>query len=388
MKTTVGVFFGGKSVEHEVSIISAMQVISALDKDKYIVLPIYISKDNKFYYSEKMTDVSYFKDLEEAKREAVEVYFTHSNFQMNVFSVKSLLKKEIAKIDVAFPVVHGLNVEDGTLQGFFEMYNVPYVGPDVSASSVGMNKIIFKKVLEASNIPVIEYYEVSSYEFEEKQDEVLNNIKNKLGLPVILKPSNLGSSIGIEIVKEEKEFKNKMENVFMFTDKVLVERCVTNLREINCSVIGDEKKQEVSILEEPIKVDEILSFKDKYMGYGSKKSNSKLSGMESLSRKIPADLDDEKTNEVYNLSRKVFKILGCEGVSRIDYKIDVDKDKVFVNEINTIPGSLSFYLWKDKGISFTKLCDILIKLAIKRRERREKIIYSNDVNILNMTGKN
>ena len=387
MKTTVGVFFGGKSVEHEVSIISAMQVISALDKDKYIVLPIYISKDNKFYYSEKMTDVSYFKDLEEVKKEAVEVYFTHSSFQMNVFCVKSLLKREIAKIDVAFPVVHGLNVEDGTLQGFFEMYNVPYVGPDVSASSVGMNKIIFKKVLEASNIPVIEYYEVSSYEFEEKQDEVLNNIKNKLGLPVILKPSNLGSSIGIEIVKEEKEFKNKMENVFMFTDKVLVERCVTNLREINCSVIGDEKKQEVSILEEPIKVDEILSFKDKYMGDGSKKSNSKLSGMESLSRKIPADLDDEKTNEVYNLSRKVFKILGCEGVSRIDYIIDVDKDKVFVNEINTIPGSLSFYLWKDKGISFTKLCDILIKLAIKRRERREKIIYSNDVNILNITGK-
>lgn len=387
MKTTVGVFFGGKSVEHEVSIISAMQVISALDKDKYIVLPIYISKDNKFYYSEKMTDVSYFKDLEEVKKEAVEVYFTHSSFQMNVFCVKSLLKREIAKIDVAFPVVHGLNVEDGTLQGFFEMYNVPYVGPDVSASSVGMNKIIFKKVLEASNIPVIEYYEVSSYEFEEKQDEVLNNIKNKLGLPVILKPSNLGSSIGIEIVKEEKEFKNKMENVFMFTDKVLVERCVTNLREINCSVIGDEKKQEVSILEEPIKIDEILSFKDKYMGDGSKKSNSKLSGMESLSRKIPADLDDEKTNEVYNLSRKVFKILGCEGVSRIDYIIDVDKDKVFVNEINTIPGSLSFYLWKDKGISFTKLCDILIKLAIKRRERREKIIYSNDVNILNITGK-
>lgn len=388
MKISVGVFFGGKSVEHEVSIISAMQVINVLDKEKYDIIPVYISKDNKFYYSDKLNDVSYFKDLEEVKKESMEVYFTHSNSRMIMHSVNSIFKKEVAKIDVAFPVVHGLNVEDGTLQGFFEMYNIPYVGPDVSASSVGMNKIIFKKVLEASNIPVIEYFEVSSYEFEEDYKTVFENIKEKLGLPIILKPANLGSSIGIEIVKEDTEFKIKMENVFLFTDKVLVERCVTNLREINCSVLGDCKNQEVSILEEPVKEDEILSFNDKYMsGSVSKKCGSKLEGMASLSRKIPADLDEKKTQEIYNLSKKVFKLLGCEGVSRIDFIIDVDKDKVFVNEINTIPGSLSFYLWEKKDISFAKLCDNLIKIAIKRNERRGKITYSHNVNILNMTGK-
>lgn len=387
MKTNIGVFFGGKSVEHEVSIISAMQVINALNRDKYEVIPIYISKDNKFYYTKNKENVSYFKDLEKIKSESIEVYFTHSNSSILVHSVKSLLKKEVAKIDIAFPVVHGLNVEDGTLQGFLEMYNIPYVGPDVSASSVGMNKILFKKVLESSDIPVIEYVDVNLYDFEEEPNNIYEKIKEKLGLPVILKPANLGSSIGIEIVKEEKEFREKMEKVFLFTDKILVEKCVTNLREINCSVLGDSRNIEVSILEEPVKADEILSFNDKYMSNGSKKCGQKLEGMASLSRKIPANLDARKENEIYELSKKVFKLIGCEGVSRIDYIIDEEKDLLYVNEINTIPGSLSYYLWEKKGISFDELCDRLIKIAIGRSERRKKIVYSHDVNILNMSGK-
>lgn len=387
MKINIGVFFGGKSVEHEVSIISAMQVINALNKEKYEVIPIYISKDNKFYYTKDMIDVSYFKDLENVKSKSMEVYFTHKNSTIFVHSVKSILKKEIAKIDVAFPVVHGLNVEDGTLQGFFEMYNIPYVGPDVSASSIGMNKILFKKVLESSNIPVIEYVDVNFSDYDENPDIIFNKIKENLGLPVILKPANLGSSIGIEIVKEAEQFREKIEKVFLFTDKILVERCVTKLREINCSVIGDEKDLDVSLLEEPVKMDEILSFKDKYMSSGNKKCSSKLEGMASLDRKIPANLDTKLENEIYDLSKKVFKTIGCSGVSRIDYIIDEESNKLYVNEINTIPGSLSFYLWEKKGLSFEKLCDRLIKIAISRNERRGKIVYSHDVNILNMSGK-
>ncbi len=387
MKINIGVFFGGKSVEHEVSIISAMQVINTLNKEKYDVIPIYISKDNKLYYTKDMVDVSYFKDLEKVKNESTEIYFTHKNSTIFVYSVKSILKKEIAKIDVAFPVVHGLNVEDGTLQGFLEMYNIPYVGPDVSASAVGMNKILFKKVLEASNIPVIEYIDVNLYDYEKNSDNIFSNIKEKLGLPVILKPANLGSSIGIEIVKEESEFKEKIEKVFLFTDKILVERCVTKLREINCSVIGDEKSIDVSLLEEPVRIDEILSFKDKYMSATNKKCSPKLEGMVSLSRKIPANLDKKIESEIYNLSKKVFRTIGCSGVSRIDYIIDEEDNKLYVNEINTIPGSLSFYLWEKKDISFDKLCDRLIKIAIDRNERRKKIVYSHNVNILNMSGK-
>ena len=333
MKTVVGVFFGGKSVEHEVSIISASQVINVLNKEKYDVIPIYISKNNKFFYSEKMSDVTYFKDLENVQKESTELYFVYKNSKMIAYNVNSMLKKEVFKLDICFPVVHGLNVEDGTLQGFLEMYNIPYVGPDVSASAVGMNKIMFKKVLEASNIPVIEYDTVNLSEFEDDKEAVYNKITKHIALPIILKPANLGSSVGIEIVRTKEEFNQKMENVFLFTDKILVERCVTNLRE------------------------------------------------------IPAELDEEKENTIYTLSKKVFTLLDCEGICRIDYIIDVDQDKVYVNEINTIPGSLSFYLWEKKGLPFDELCDKLIKIAIKRSERRQKITYSNDVNILNMSGK-
>lgn len=395
MKTVVGVFFGGKTVEHEVSIISALQVIENLDKEKYEVIPIYISKDNKFYTSELLTHVEEFKDLNEVKRLSNEIYFTHEDSKLVLNLVRGIFKKSIAKIDIAFPVVHGLNVEDGTLEGFLEMYNIPYVGCDVCSSAVGMNKIVFKKVLEASKLPVVEYETLNIEEFEEDESKAYKKITEKLSLPVIVKPSNLGSSIGIEIIKNENEFKEKMQNVFTFCENVLIEKCVTNLREINCSVLGNFKEQEVSVLEEPIKNDEILSYKDKYMGDGTKKtgvkggkfSGAKGSGMASLSRKIPAELSKEQEEEIYSLAKKTFTELNCEGISRIDFIIDKDTNNVYVNEINTIPGSLAFYLWKPKGISFSELLDRAIRYAIKRKERRDKIVYSTDVNILNMNGK-
>lgn len=397
MKTVIGVFFGGKSVEHEVSIISAMQVIENLDNEKYEVVPIYISKDNKFYTSELLTKVEEFKDLEEAKRMSNEVYFTHEDSKLVLNSKRGIFKKVLAKIDIAFPVVHGLNVEDGTLEGFLEMFNIPYVGCDVCSSAVGMNKIIFKKVLEASKLPVVEYETLNIEEFEGDIDKAYEKISKKLSLPVIIKPANLGSSVGIEIIKEKEEFKDKLQNVFAFCDNVLVERCVTNLREINCSVLGNFAEQEVSVLEEPIKNDEILSYKDKYMGDGaksgklgaksSKLSGTKGSGMASLSRKIPAEVTKAQEEEIYSLAKETFKILNCEGISRIDFIIDGDNNKIYVNEINTIPGSLSFYLWQPKGIVFSELLDKAIRYAIKRKERRDKITYSTDVNILNMSGK-
>lgn len=397
MKTVIGVFFGGKSVEHEVSIISAMQVIENLDSEKYDVVPVYISKDNRFYTSELLTRIEEFKDLEETKRMSNEVYFTQEDSKLVLNSKKGIFKKVLAKIDIAFPVVHGINVEDGTLEGLLEMYNIPYVGCDVCSSAVGMNKIIFKKVLEASKLPVVEYETLNISEFEEDADKAYEKITRKLSLPIIIKPANLGSSVGIEIVKQKEEFKDKMQNVFAFCDSVLVERCVTNLREINCSVLGNYNEQEVSVLEEPIKNDEILSYKDKYMGEGSKSGKlgvksgklggAKGSGMASLSRKIPAELTKSQEEEVYSLAKETFKILNCEGISRIDFIIDGDNNKIYVNEINTIPGSLSYYLWQPKGIEFSNLLDRAIRYAIKRKERRDKITYSTDVNILNMTGK-
>ena len=391
MKTVIGVFFGGKSVEHEVSIISALQVIENLDKQKYDIVPVYISKDNKFYSSEFLNDINRYKDLDEIVRLSDEVYFTHENGKLLVNKKDGVFKKILFKIDIVFPVVHGLNVEDGTLEGFLEMYSIPYVGCDVCSSAVGMNKIIFKKVLESSNIPVIEYDTLNISEFEQDSRKAFEKIKDKLSLPIIVKPANLGSSVGIEIIKDEKEFVPKMQQVFEFCENVLIERCITNLREINCSVVGDFSSQEVSVLEEPIKEDEILSYKDKYLGNGKggklSKMGGKSSGMASLTRKIPAQLDKDQEDEIYNLAKNTFKLLNCEGISRIDFIIDGDNNKIYVNEINTIPGSLSFYLWEPKGVKFSELLDKAIRIAIKRQERRNKITYSTNVNILNMTAK-
>ena len=391
MKTVIGVFFGGKSVEHEVSIISALQVVENLDKEKYDIIPIYISKDNKFYSSEFLSDINRYKDLDEIVRLSDEVYFTHENGSLLVNKKDGIFKKVLFKIDIVFPVVHGLNVEDGTLEGFLEMYNIPYVGCDVCSSAVGMNKIIFKKVLESSNIPVVEYDTLNISEFEQDSKKAFEKIKDKLSLPIIVKPANLGSSVGIEIIKDEKEFVPKMQQVFEFCENVLIERCITNLREINCSVVGDFSSQEVSVLEEPIKEDEILSYKDKYLGNGKggklSKMGRKSSGMASLTRKIPAQLNKDQEDEIYNLAKNTFKLLNCEGISRIDFIIDGDNNKIYVNEINTIPGSLSFYLWEPKGVKFSELLNKAIRIAIKRQERRNKITYSTNVNILNMTAK-
>ena len=338
-----------------------------------------------------MSDINRYKDLDEIVRLSDEVYFTHENGSLLVNKKDGLLKKVLFKIDIVFPVVHGLNVEDGTLEGFLEMYNIPYVGCDVCSSAVGMNKIIFKKVLESSNIPVVEYDTLNISEFEQDSKKAFEKIKDKLSLPIIVKPANLGSSVGIEIIKDEKEFVPKMQQVFEFCENVLIERCITNLREINCSVVGDFSSQEVSVLEEPIKEDEILSYKDKYLGNGKggklSKMGGKSSGMASLTRKIPAQLDKDQEDEIYNLAKNTFKLLNCEGISRIDFIIDGDNNKIYVNEINTIPGSLSFYLWEPKGVKFSELLNKAIRIAIKRQERRNKITYSTNVNILNMTAK-
>lgn len=383
MKTTVAVFMGGKSVEHEVSIISALQAVHAINKEKYDVVPVYISKDNRFYMSEKLTDIKTFKDMEQLKATCDEVYFTHENGQMVANKVKGAFKKVLAKIDVAFPVVHGLNVEDGTIQGFLEMYNIPYVGCDIGASAAGMNKIYFKKIVKESGIPSIDYAEIYKADYAEDANKVEEDVIAKLGLPIILKPADLGSSVGIKVVKNKDDFKESVDFVFEFTDKILVEKCITNLREINASVVGNYEECEVSLLEEPVKQDEILSFEDKYMSEGGNKGG-KSSGMSSLTRKLPAELDKETETNIIEMSKKIFRVLNCEGIARIDYIIDNDANKVYVNEINTIPGSLSFYLWEPKGVKFDELLDKAIKIAIARHERRKKIIYSNDVNILNM----
>ena len=384
MKIKLGIFFGGKSVEHEISIITANQAYNSINKEKYEVVPIYISKKGLLYTGENLFNLNKYKDLEALISNCTQVTLINDGKNINVirYPIKKLGENIINTIDIAFPIMHGTNGEDGTIQGFLDLIGIPYIGPDILASSVGMDKIIMKKILQASNIPVVDFTSFYSIEYIKNEESILNEAE-ALGYPLIVKPANLGSSVGIKKAKNKEELIIAIENAIQYSSRIIVEKAITNLKEINCSVMGDSVNNEASVCEEPISSDEILSYKDKYVG-GSKSSGSKA--MAASKKKLPADLSTEKTKQVETLAKQTFKVLGASGVARIDFLIDNQTEEVYVNEINTIPGALSYYLWEATGKSFEQEIDELVNLALKRQREKEKTTYSYDQNILALNG--
>ncbi len=377
MRIKVGVFFGGASVEHEVSIISASQAMNALDKEKYQVIPVYISKDNELYTGRKLHKIENFTNLDKLKKRTTRVQLVKLNGK---FILKSMNRfKGSKEIDIAFPVVHG-NGEDGTLQGFLEMVGVPYTGCDVKGAVVGQDKVYMKMLFKENMIPTTNFISFVSSEYEINEKEILDRVK-PLKYPLFVKPSSLGSSVGINMVKNEKELVDAIEEAITYDKRIIVEEGVNNLVEVNCSVLGDYETQEASEIEEVMGNDEFLSFKDKYLSGGSSKSGSK-SGMAATNRVIPARIDEVLTNEVKETAKKVFRLLNTSGVCRIDFLIDKVSKKMYVNEINTIPGSLAFYLWESMEVDFTELVNRIVELAIKREREKEKLIFTYDSNIL------
>lgn len=381
MKTKVAMMFGGKSVEHEVSVISGIQAILSMDTDKYEVIPVYLTKNNEMYVGDDIGNIECYKDIGGLIKRSQRVIMINEGEKVRLvsFPLKKFGKNTEIDIDIAFPVVHGTNVEDGAFQGYLKTLGIPFVGCDVTASAIGMDKYIMKTVLKENGIPVLDgkVYTLSNYA---KIDTLLDDVEKTFGYPVIVKPVNLGSSVGISIAKDRLELSNSVDDAFRYASKVLVEHAITNLREINCSVLGDENDAEASECEEPLHTKDILSYEDKYVS-NAKGSGSK--GMASVSRKIPADLPPAKREEVRDLAVKAFKALGCNGVSRIDFMIDEDNGKLYFNEINTIPGSLAFYLWEPVGVPYKELLDRMIQLALKRVRTEESLTFTFDTNILN-----
>ena len=382
MKTTVAFIFGCRSVEHEVSIISAVQAMRAVNRVKYDVLPIYVTKTGEMYTSDKMLEIEPFRDMKTliAESEPVTMIKSGNDVVVHFLKQKMFKKKEDIVINVAFPVVHGTNCEDGTLQGYLEFLGLPYVGCDVLSSAVGMDKAVFKYVMQAAGLPVLDCNCFYAREYAENKEAIIESAEKEIGYPMIVKPVNLGSSVGISKAKDRAALIDAIELAVSFSDKVLIEHAVTAIREINCSVVGDTDECSASVCEEPFMNDEILSYEDKYMGGGKNSGNAK--GMASLARKIPADISEEKSNEIRELACKVFKALGAAGVVRIDFFFDTESDKVYVNEVNTIPGSLSFYLWEKTDLPYEKLIDKLISLAFRRSRNRENLTFTIDTNIL------
>lgn len=380
-KLNVAVMFGGRTVEHEVSVVTGLQIVENIDKSKYDVTPIYVSKEGDWYTGEKLFNIKNFKDLNNLIADLRKVFLppVPSMNSLYFYPFKTgLFKKEAEslKIDVIFPAFHGMHGEDGTMQGLFEIAGIPYVGSGVTGSAVGMDKIIMKDIFKANNIPIVNYTWFLRKDYDKNKDRVVAEIESKIGYPMFVKPANLGSSIGISKARDREGLINAIEVAIRFDRKVIVEQGVENPIEINCSVMGFDDELTPSVCEQPVTWQEFLSFEDKYMSGNSSK------GMKSATRKVPAPLPEEKSDEVKDLACKVFKVLDCSGISRIDFLLEKDTMKVYVNEINTLPGSFSFYLWEAAGVSFKDLIDKLIQIALKRHEEHSRNMYSFDTGLL------
>lgn len=389
MKTKVAVMFGGKSVEHEVSVISAIQAIMAMDKEKYEIIPVYLTKDNDMYIGQDIGDIAAYKDIKGllARSQRVIAVREGGRVQLVPYPMKRFGGMKPVDVDIAFPVVHGTNVEDGTLQGFIKTLGIPFVGCDVTGSAVCMDKFISKAVLKEAGVPVLDarVYTLADYAEMEK---MMDDVEKTFGYPVIIKPVNLGSSVGISVAGDRGELTDAFDDAFRYASKVLAEHAISKLREINCSVLGDENEAVASECEEPVTSGRILSYEDKYVnGGGGKKSGgksggSKGAGMANLSRIIPAQLSPEKREEIRDLAVKSFRALGCNGVARIDFMIDEETGKLYFNEINPIPGSLAFYLWEPVGVPYSELLDRMIELALRRARTEDSLTFTFDTNIL------
>lgn len=382
---TIAIFFGGKSVEHDISIITGVQAFHAFDTSKYEPIPIYVSRDGIFYTGNKIKDIKNYKNLDSLIDNSRRVYIKNIKDKIYLCFDKILGIKKI-QIDCAFLAFHGGEGENGGFQGFCETINLPYTGTDVLGSALCMDKISTKKILLNSDIPVTKYEVLTKNEFIKNKEESLRNIELKLSYPVFVKPSNGGSSIGVSRVKNKVELINALELAFSFDLKVLIEKEFIHDTEINISCLGNYNSEILfSQCEEVYSETEFLDFENKYLKGGKSKKITQQNGskgMSSTNRLIPANISDQMQNQIKNYAEKAFRDLNCGGVVRIDFLVNKKDNSMVLVEINTIPGSLSFYLWEKTDLSFDKLINKLIELALERYNNKSKLFRTFNSSVL------
>lgn len=375
-KLRVGVVFGSRSVEHEVSIVTAIQVYHALDRSKYEPVPIYITKEGQWLTGPQLADLKSYRDLQ-LTAQADRAYLSPEPGSRELVSRGSgwLKRRPRLEVDVVFPCIHGTFGEDGTLQGLLELADVPYVGAGVVGSATGMDKIIMKAAFRSAGLPVVKYHWFVRSRWERAPDAIVEEIEAQLRYPLFVKPANLGSSVGITKARDREGLMEALEVAASYDRRLLVEEGVPNTTEINCSVLGNDDPI-ASVCEQPVAWQDFLSYEDKYLRGG------KAQGMKGASRRIPAPISPELTRRIQELAIAAFRAVDCAGIARIDFLVDEATEEVFVNEINTIPGSLAFYLWEPSGIGFAELTDRLIRLALERHAEKTRTHYSYDSTIL------
>ena len=375
MKINVGVLFGGNSTEHEISIISAVQAMNNMDKDKYEIIPIYMSKDHHLYSSEALFDMDTYKNLKVLVKKVPEVSIILKDNDY-ILKANKLFGGVVSKLDLIFPIMHGYNTEDGSIAGYLESLGIAYCESDIYACSLGQDKVYQKMVLASGGINVVDYYYFYEKEFDNDAKAVIKEIE-KLKYPVIVKPARQGSSVGISIAHNKDELNESIKEALSYDDKILVEKVVENIIELNCATLGTNGTYEASNIEEVYASKDLLSYEDKYLGNGSK--GGKVKGMASAGRKVPADIPKDLEKKVKDMAIKASVILNTSGVVRTDFLVNAKTKEVYLNEMNITPGSLSFYLW---DMPYAKLLDKIIECGIKKYQIKSKKTTSFETNVL------
>ena len=382
-RTTLAVIFGGRSVEHDVSIVTGHQIMSAFPAEDYDVVPVYIARDGRWFTGDALSDLDSFQDDDIQRHDCLRACLLSPDTRHHGLIVDPLAgrfsKSEIRRVDVAFPALHGSHGEDGSIQGLFELADIPYVGYATLGSALANDKIMTKAVLRQAGIPVLDDFWCSRDTWLDRPDVVIDELLAKFEFPLFVKPATLGSSIGIGRADTEALLRASIDIAANFDRRILIEPAVTNGIEINCSVIGSGDQYEASTLEQPVSWDEFLSYEDKYL--------RGREGMKSAERLVPAPISTELTQQIQNTSIAAFKAVDGRGIARIDYLVRPDQNELFLNEINTMPGSLAFYLWREDGYAATDLVQKLVQLARDAHAEKRRNTYDYKTNLVDIASQ-
>ncbi|MFQ7097717.1 MAG: D-alanine--D-alanine ligase family protein [Christensenellales bacterium] len=388
-KMNIAVFFGSRSCEHDVSIVSALQCIEATKAAGFNVTPVYISRDGLWYTGEPLENIETFREFNPMTKEITRVTLDVTANAGDLWAwppqragLFAKVPAPLCHIDCVIPVFHGWHGEDGTIQGLLEMANIPYASSGVLGSAIGMDKIAMKQILRGAGFPVLDFVWFTREQLKKERQAVIERVEKEIKYPAFIKPAALGSSIGVSRAKNREELERALDVAASYDRRILVEVGVVHPVEINCAAVGYGEDVRASVCEMPVPSsnDTFLDFWQKYLRNASTKGEDSR-GMKSLSRVVPAPIGDELTGRIQTMTCDIFKLLDCCGTVRVDFILD-QNDMLFVNEPNTIPGSLAFYLWKASGLDFPKLIEKMVEDALRAHADKNSSVFAYDSSIL------
>ena len=388
-KMNIAVFFGSRSCEHDVSIVSALQCIEATKAAGFNVTPVYISRDGLWYTGEPLENIETFREFNPMTKGITRVTLDGTANAGDLWAwppqragLFAKVPAPLCHIDCVIPVFHGWHGEDGTIQGLLEMANIPYASSGVLGSAIGMDKIAMKQILRGAGFPVLDFVWFTREQLKKERQAVIERVEKEIKYPAFIKPAALGSSIGVSRAKNREELERALDVAASYDRRILVEVGVVHPVEINCAAVGYGEDVRASVCEMPVPSsnDTFLDFWQKYLRNASTKGEDSR-GMKSLSRVVPAPIGDELTGRIQTMTCDIFKLLDCCGTVRVDFILD-QNDMLFVNEPNTIPGSLAFYLWKASGLGFPKLIEKMVEDALRAHADKNSSVFAYDSSIL------